>query len=66
MQHDLLGLKASLYGRTQNHLSAMSGFRVNGGSLSIHRVLWKEAVVHAMPLEENSFDTKSDAATKNL
>lgn len=44
----------------------MSGFRVNGGSLSIHRVLWKEAVVHAMPLEENSFDTKSDAATKNL
>lgn len=44
----------------------MSGFRVNGGSLSIHGVLWKEAVVHAMPLEENSLDTKSDAATKNL
>lgn len=64
MQHDLLGLKASLYERTQNCLSAMSGFRANGGSLSIHHVLWKEVAVCAMPLEENSLDAKSDAATK--
>lgn len=66
MQHDLLGLKASLYQRTQNRLSAMSGFSMNGGSLSIHHLLWKEAAVQAVPLEENSLDTKSDAATENL
>lgn len=40
----------------------MSGFRVSGGSLSIHHVLWKEAAVCA--LEKHSLDAKSEAATK--
>lgn len=66
MQHYLLGLKVSLYGGTQNHLSAMSGFRVNGSSLSIHQDLQREAAVPAMPLEENSLDAKSDPATEKL
>lgn len=50
MQHDLLCLKVSLYGGTQNHLSDMSGFNVNGASLTINQDLQWEAAGPAMPL----------------
>lgn len=66
VQHYLLGLKVSPCGGTQNHLSAMSGLRVTGSSWSIHQALQREVAVPALPLEENSLDAKSDAATKKL
>lgn len=53
-------------GGTQNGLLEMSGFRVNGASLSMHQDLQWEAADPSVPLQDENFGTDNDAATEEL